>query len=103
MKRAAFALVLAACQDSTVSRELGAECTSNKECDDVCAVGPGFPDGMCTLSCMIDADCPSEAKCTTAIGGICVYRCTADAECRFLGPMYACVGNEGEVNTCRGG
>ncbi len=87
----ALALIaLLGCQSSDVSRALGAECTSNKECDDVCAVGADWPDGMCTQSCMLDADCPVDAACTDDLAGICAYRCTVDENCAFLGIGYHC-------------
>jgi len=101
VKAALLALALAACQDAAVSRALGAECTSDHECDDVCATGGAWPEGMCTLSCMSDTDCPSEAACITDQGGICAYRCQTDMNCRFLGPAYACKQTD-QVMVCRG-
>ena len=101
MKAVALALLLAGCQSSDVSRELGAECTTDKDCDGVCATGGAWPDGMCTLSCSNDMDCPSETACISEMGGICAYRCTVDALCEFLGPAYACK-SEGQVMVCRG-
>ena len=100
----AIALVVssgAACQDSAVSRTLGAECTTDRDCDDLCASGGDWPDGMCTLRCTSDTDCPTEAACIPEMGGICAFRCTADAPCAFLGPAYACKAEQ-QVMVCRG-
>lgn len=85
------------CQDSNVSRELGAECTSDKDCDDVCADGGNYPDGMCTLHCETDDDCPSEAACVSDQGGICLYRCANNDQCTFLGTEWDC-----ENSVCHG-
>ena len=101
MKAALFALALVACQDSAVSRALGAECTTDHQCDDVCATGGAWPDGLCTLSCMTDADCPSEAACIGDLGGICAFRCAADPNCAFLGSAYRCKQRD-QVMVCRG-
>ena len=101
VKVALLALALAACQDSAVSRALGAECTSDHQCDDVCATGAEWPDGMCTLSCMTDADCPAAAACIKDQGGICAFRCTTDPSCAFLGPAYTCKQTD-QVMVCRG-
>ena len=93
--------VASGCQSSDVSRELGAECTTNKDCDDVCATGTAWPDGMCTQSCMVDADCPDDAACITEMGGICAFRCATDESCTFLGTGYACKTMD-MVSVCRG-
>jgi hypothetical protein len=98
----ALLLLLAACQSSDVSRSLGAECTSNHDCDDVCATGPEWPDGMCTQSCMTDKDCPAEAACTPDLGGVCAFRCTSDAGCTFLGTGYGCATNATMEAVCIG-
>ena len=83
------------------SRELGAECTTNKDCDAVCATGAAWPDGMCTASCMTDDDCPTDAACIDDLGGICAFRCTADENCVFLGTGYGCKTMD-MVSVCRG-
>jgi hypothetical protein len=90
VKALALVALLGACQSSDVSRELGAECTSSKDCDAVCATGAAWPDGLCTTSCTADADCPSEAACVPDQGGICAFRCTTDETCAFLGTGYRC-------------
>ncbi len=90
MKALALVVLLGACQSSDVSRELGAECTTPKDCDAVCATGAAWPDGMCTSSCTTDADCPDETACVADQGGICAYKCSTDENCAFLGTSWSC-------------
>lgn len=95
MWRACFviALAVAGCSaDAEVSRELGARCEARSECDDRClAPSAAFPDGFCTLSCVGDLDCPGDATCVAREAGVCVFRCSVDAECAFLGATWRCV------------
>jgi hypothetical protein len=88
--KALLLLALAACQSSDVSRALGAECTSSKDCDTQCATGSDWPDGMCTSSCTTDKDCPDDSVCAPDLGGVCTFICTVDANCAFLGPQWGC-------------
>jgi hypothetical protein len=90
MRFAAIAIALAACADSDVSRELGAECSKDRDCTDRCAVGDAWPDGMCTAGCASDADCPDGTACLAEQMGICAYTCATDAQCAFLGVDYGC-------------
>jgi hypothetical protein len=102
------ALALAACGDSDVSREVGARCDDNSECDDVClGPHPNWPDGFCSLSCDDDDDCPPDTACIEDEGGVCVFTCTSDTGCAFLGSEWTCqVRNanppDGTVMVCRG-
>ncbi len=113
MRLPAISLVLAlvvGCQDSDVSRELGARCDFSSECDERClAPGADWPGGFCTVSCDTDADCPDDAACIEDGGaGVCAFRCANDTSCLFLGEGYTCKERDGratgsgKVNVCRG-
>jgi hypothetical protein len=103
----AIGVATAACTSSDVSRSLGARCDSSDECDDRClAPGTDWPGGMCTESCDDDADCPGDARCAADEGGVCLFECTAPAQCEFLGAGWTCVARDGrpsgQVMVCRG-
>ena len=49
-----------------------------------------FPDGFCTVTCVDDRDCPSDALCADTHGGVCVFGCRDNRDCDFLGPRYTC-------------
>lgn len=92
---ACFAVFLAlagACQDSSVSRAIGARCDRSDECDDRClAPSLEWPGGFCTLDCDSHADCIDDSSCIEdAGGGICAFNCAADRNCEFLGEGYTC-------------
>ena len=108
----AFSL-LAACSNSVISRELGARCTADTQCDDRCLTGSGgsagdWPGGLCSLQCKSDSACPSDAVCASDLGGVCLYTCTIDDDCAFLGTGWACwtdtdeAAPNGSVSVCRG-
>ena len=96
MSRAVLALlavlaVLAACSvSSDVSREIGARCDDQDECDDRCLKGPRFPGGMCSRSCDDQDDCPDGASCVNVGVGTCLYSCREDPGCSFLGDGWSC-------------
>lgn len=101
MSRAVLALLaaLAACSvSSDVSREIGARCDDQDECDDRCLTGPRYPGGMCSRSCDDDADCPDGSSCVGLGAGSCLYSCTGDPGCEFLGEGWTC-----QLETERGG
>lgn len=94
MSRAVVAIlaVLAACSvSSDVSREIGARCDDQDECDDRCLTGGRFPGGMCSRGCDDDADCPDGTACVVAAGGSCLYACGGDPGCNFLGQGWSCL------------
>jgi hypothetical protein len=99
---------LAGCQDSEVSRVLGARCDRPADCDDLCLVpSEDWPGGFCTQRCTTDRDCPLDAACIEEDGGVCAFACDADPGCTFLGAGYECkqrdrTGDTGEVMVCRG-
>lgn len=104
---AAVAL-LAACQSSDVSREVGARCDKDTECDERCLVSsPGYPGGFCTIACDTRADCPGGSTCADREGGVCLFTCNGDRDCTFLGTGWRCDaadlrGAGIKVNVCRG-
>ena len=86
-----LAFVLAGCGDDDVSRSLGARCDRVDECDDRC-LGPSgdYPEGFCTVDCTTSSDCPDVGECVDREGGVCLFPCTSDDSCRFLGPGWTC-------------
>jgi hypothetical protein len=93
VSRAVLALlsVLAACSvSSDVSREIGARCDDQDECDERCLTGQRFPGGMCSLGCDAEEDCPSGSSCVNVAGGSCLYSCREDPGCEFLGEQWTC-------------
>jgi hypothetical protein len=100
--------IAAACNNSSdVSRELGARCTQNTDCDDHCLSGSAWPAGLCTTTCDSDEDCPDIAHCIAEDGGSCAFGCGSDADCAFLGSGYGChavaaEAGSAEVMVCRG-
>lgn len=101
-----LAFAIGACGGSDVSRELGARCVQNSDCDDHCLAGPPWPEGMCTTTCDRDADCPDIAGCISEEGGSCAFTCAIDSDCEFLGPGYGCHKVDdnagGKISVCRG-
>jgi hypothetical protein len=101
--------LLAACQDSDVSREIGARCTVSSECDQRCLPpGPDYPGGFCTILCSTRDDCSGRTTCADREGGVCLYTCIGDADCDFLGTGWRCGdadlrGGGIKVKVCRGG
>lgn len=105
---AVFAIGLAACQSSDVSRSLGARCERSDDCDERCLSGGDWPEGFCTIACETDNDCPVDAACLEEEGGVCAFSCSTDSNCAFLGPGYGCKerdarGGAGKRTVCRGG
>lgn len=91
----AVAAVLAcgamACQHSDVSREIGARCSVSSECDQRCLPpGASYPGGFCTIGCESRTDCPDGTTCADRDGGVCLFECTDDAACAFLGTSWSC-------------
>lgn len=112
MRSAIIAIVgalLAACQHSDVSRQVGARCDTSDECDERClAPGSDYPGGFCTIACDRRTDCPSDTTCADRDGGICLFECAADLGCAFLGASWRCTdadlrGGGIKVKVCSGG
>ncbi|MEO8550647.1 MAG: hypothetical protein ABI678_11760 [Kofleriaceae bacterium] len=109
MRLVAILLALGACQSSDVSREVGARCDTNAECDQKCLAPDGdWPGGFCTVLCDSDAECPEDTRCIEQDGGVCAFGCATDVDCAFLGDGYTCKerdshGGGAKVSVCRGG
>ena len=92
MRSIVVALVLfAGCSSSDVSREIGARCDSARECDDRCLPPSGdFPDGLCTRDCQSSGECPDDTDCIDKDNGVCLFTCSFDQDCSFLGMGWEC-------------
>jgi hypothetical protein len=109
--RIAIALAfVVACNSNDVTRTLGARCDKTSECDDRCLVPSGeFPGGFCTVDCVSSGECPGGADCVDREGGVCLFTCTGDDSCMFLGDGWKChteklkADPSKEVSVCRGG
>jgi hypothetical protein len=103
------AALLAACQNNDVSREVGARCEQASECDERClSPGNDYPGGFCTIACSSRDDCPLDTTCADREGGVCMFECTRDTDCTFLGTGWRCNavdlrGGGIKVMVCRGG
>jgi hypothetical protein len=93
----ALAAVLG-CNSSDVSRDLGARCDVNGDCNGLCLTGGAWPGGFCTVACDTDPNCLSDAHCVDENGGVCMFACAINSDCRFLGAGYTC-----QMETARGG
>ena len=76
---------------SDVSRKLGARCDNKDQCDERCLTGAQYPDGLCSVSCDRDSDCPAGASCADLEGGVCLFACRRADECTFLGTGWQCL------------
>jgi hypothetical protein len=103
------ALLLAAagaCAGSTPARGMvGARCTSDWACKDMCSRDKQLG-GMCTTTCDDDTDCPPGSVCIERGGGLCALRCDKDAECAESGKDFGCGpavhrGASGDVSVCK--
>jgi len=87
----AIGALLAGCQHSDVSREVGARCNSAGDCNERCLIpSTGYPNGFCTIACDTRDACPSDTTCAEREGGICLFTCTSDPDCAFLGAGWRC-------------
>jgi hypothetical protein len=112
MRSAIIAIVgvlVAGCQHSDVSRQVGARCDVTADCDQRCLTpGADYPGGFCTVACSTRSECPGATTCADQEGGVCLYECTGDAGCAFLGADWRCTavdlrGGGIKVMVCRGG
>lgn len=104
-------ILVAACGgDDGVSRELGARCTLDDQCDERCLSGGDWPDGFCSISCDSDTVCPTGALCMAEdTGGVCAFSCNTDGDCAFLNGGYTCqerddqnANHAAKIHVCRG-
>ncbi len=101
---AALLMLSQGCSSSSdVNRAVGARCSSERECDELCLTGSDFPDGFCSLRCTTDDDCPSNARCVQEQGGHCQIRCNTDDDCAYLGNQWECKTESNATGrVCRG-
>ena len=109
MRRLLICFALAACHGHDpggIDTLIGAPCTSNGQCDHTCYQGPEFPSGFCSEPCISDRDCPSDAVCIIAQGGMCAYECPP-FDCGRLGGGSSCQDKDqpggGKATVCIGG
>ena len=98
---------LGACTGSSdVSRQLGARCETHDDCDDMCLAAPAYPDGFCSVNCNTSRTCPARSACVDIDQGICLFTCTEQTDCDFLGAGWQCSMTaalpEGEIGVCTG-
>ena len=104
----AIGALAAACQQSDVSRSVGARCSTGDDCDQRC-LGPSstYPGGFCTTACESRNECPDRTICVTREGGVCLFTCMTDPDCLLLGEGWRCLslalqGGGILVNVCAG-
>jgi hypothetical protein len=85
MKRLALLVFLVACGSSADDLGVGAQCTSNDQCDsDTHQVCLSFKGGYCGLmGCTHDTDCPQDSACIMHTDGVnyCFRTCSDKAQC----------------------
>ncbi len=86
-----FAASSGGCSGGDVSREVGARCDTARDCDDRCLPPSNdFPDGLCTLDCQSNGECPDDTRCVDKESGVCLFTCNFTTDCSFLGPLWEC-------------
>jgi len=95
MKRFVILIVMACTgsdghEPGDLDEVIGATCRDDRDCVSECAAGGDFPGGFCTLPCRDDGDCTADTICADTQAGICLFPCSANAECAFLGASYFC-------------
>ena len=84
-------LVLTVCLAIGCGSEVGDHCSDSGECPDKCQTGGGFPDGICTMECMKNSECPDGWICITKSSGICMKNCTDTSACSSeFGSNWVC-------------
>jgi len=67
-----------------------ARCDRSEECNERCLTGTDYPGGFCTIGCARSTECPSDTTCADREGGICLFQCTGNVDCTFLGTGWGC-------------
>jgi len=100
-------MLLAACGQSVGAKghDVGAACSTDRDCATRCSHDADFGLGMCTRPCASDRDCPSGAVCVTTDNGMCAVSCQTNSNCSDFGRGFIC-GNKsapagGNVLVCR--
>lgn len=86
-------LLGAGCGGGSVGKDgdvVGGRCTGAGECADgsSCLTASMYPEGMCTVDCATQADCPNGTVCVTESGGTCLLACDDVGDCR---EGYGCI------------
>jgi hypothetical protein len=81
---------------------VGGACRANDDCQERCVTGAEFPQGMCTITCASDYNCPVYTYCVDKKDGVCLPACYYDYDCRL---QYRCrkskrQGIEGDAYVC---
>jgi hypothetical protein len=72
---------------------VGGACAANADCEDRCLTGADYPEGVCSLSCASDTDCPESTYCIEDGGGVCMLACARPSDCRG---GYTCKGKRNQ-------
>jgi len=84
---------------------VGAQCSTDRDCSNLCTHSDTFGNGMCTRPCATDQDCPSGSVCVTTDNGICAVACQTTNDCSGFGRAFVCDSKSrpagGSVNVCR--
>lgn len=78
-------MLATACGGNSVGNDgdlVGGSCRDSGNCADICLSGGDWPEGMCSVACRDDFDCPSETACIDDEGGVCLLLCDFDTDCR---------------------
>ncbi|MCA9521601.1 MAG: hypothetical protein KC609_11540 [Myxococcales bacterium] len=74
---------------------VGGPCTTTADCSQRCLTGGDYPEGMCTVSCTTDADCPGGSNCIEKDDGVCLQTCNLPSDCRG---GYNCKGKKNKAS-----
>jgi hypothetical protein len=97
--------VLCGCGNGGVGTDgdvVGGPCTeSGCAGGSTCLTASMYPDGMCSIECSSQADCPDGTACITEGGGRCVLTCNDASDCR---DGYGCneksTPGDGQASVC---
>jgi hypothetical protein len=85
--------------------DVGANCTTDRDCAVRCSHDGDFGGAMCTRPCATDHDCPNGAVCVTTDNGMCAVACQTNNDCAGFGRAFACANKSrqggGTVLVCR--
>lgn len=112
MKTTSFAIIALLCLALTGCGDIvgndsgfvGGSCRANADCEERCVRNGDFPDGMCTIACDFDEDCPDGSRCIDREDGICALSCDENRDCRadYLCRSQDRRGDRGEAQVCVG-
>lgn len=112
VKRLLFVAVIlfAGCASSVGPEGLvvGGPCVDELDCaaGSYCLSRSDFPGGTCTTTCRNDGDCRGSSACVEEEAGVCLLRCSVDADCgreRYVCRERVRRGVFGNERVCVGG